>query len=449
MNYTLNNIAGYEMEKRELERLCEVIQKRDKYSELGARLPKGIIFYGPTGAGKTLFAKVLASVCGLKTYSIELGNAHKERSINRQIKSTFMKAKRSKNPTMIFFDELDKVLPNDYEEYYTDSSKGILAQLLTLIDDLGDNGKTIFVGTCNDYQSLHEALVRPGRIDKKIALKNPDYNSRLQIIDYYTNRVGCEFSLLPTEIAERTTGFSCAALETLVNECVLRSVGEVINEKEVTAVIREIRNESIDVEIDANTKKIFASRNIGSLLVARTFNQGPYLLNLELETVSNDYYNNLLSYFDSEYDGNCCDNYEGERGVYVGKEEYLNLLCVLFGGVCGEELVLNSKHDSLCENFARVDDILIKMSESGMFGLEYYYSSERNEEMKYSCERLAKIDEKFEEIKLEAYKKAKEILLRNRRLLDLLVPILMERECMTDKQCENIIKELSCSNVNE
>lgn len=223
MNYTFENIAGYEKEKDELMRLCEIFRNREKNEAKGAKLPKGIIFYGSAGTGKTLFAKVMASTCGLEIFNIDLGKVNDEFEICALIRKSFAKARKSKEPTMIFFDELDKVLPNPDEFYNTDRSKTVLAQLLTLIDGMEISGKIVFVATCNAYGSLPSTLTRPGRIDKKIAIGNPTYSSRVEILKKYAENASCHFELTMEELAKITIGFSCASLETLINECILHS----------------------------------------------------------------------------------------------------------------------------------------------------------------------------------------------------------------------------------
>lgn len=173
MSFEFKEIAGYEREKRELIRLCEVIKDRDKYARRGGRVPKGIIFYGATGMGKTMFAREMANACGLRIVRIDAGNITNGHALCKRIRRAFSLRSKRKGPAMILFDEIDKVLPNRREEYCTDQSKMILTQLLTLIDGLDCGGNFVFVATCNDYMALPRALVRPGRIDKKICLGMP------------------------------------------------------------------------------------------------------------------------------------------------------------------------------------------------------------------------------------------------------------------------------------
>ena len=160
-----NKIAGYKKEKAELEALVDIFNNRKKYELKGATLPKGIIFYGPAGTGKTLFSEVLAQECLLKKINISISDSASDDNICRKIRKAFLQGAKSKEPTMIFFDELDKGLPNDREEYYTDRSKNILSQLLTLIDGMEKINNIVFVATCNDYYALPESIRRAGRFD--------------------------------------------------------------------------------------------------------------------------------------------------------------------------------------------------------------------------------------------------------------------------------------------
>ena len=223
MSNNFDSIAGYKQEKEVLKRLCEIFQNREKYKGKGAKLPKGIIFYGDAGSGKTLFSKVMAEECGLKIMKIDVADSENETSICKNIKETFKEASKQNEPVMIFFDELDKFLPDESEDYVTDRTKSVLVQLLTLIDGMDSSKNIIFVATCNDYEPLPETITRPGRIDKKIGLGYPDYESRLEILKYYAGKSSCNFEIPFEEIANLCSGFSCAGIETFVNECILQS----------------------------------------------------------------------------------------------------------------------------------------------------------------------------------------------------------------------------------
>ena len=302
MNYNFENIAGYEVEKEELKRLCEIFNNREKHLKKGAKLPKGIIFYGEAGTGKTLFSKVMASVCGLEVFKIDLGDVEDESAICAYIKKTFVKASKRNEPTMIFFDEMDKVLPNDDEEYYTDRSKTILTQLLTLIDGMDSAGNIVFVATCNNYNALPETLTRPGLLDKKIGIGVPNYSSRVEILKMYIQKSSCKFETPIEDMAKLCSGFSCAGIETLINECILQSSEDGLVSGELfQSKLYEIKNEDIPRGRYSADDTIHACRNVGSFIVAKTYNNGNYILSIDGDTVCSEHFNSVISDYDDDY----------------------------------------------------------------------------------------------------------------------------------------------------
>lgn len=460
MNYTFENIAGYAQEKEELRRLCDIFNNRKTYEKKGAKLPKGIVFYGGAGTGKTLFAKVMASVCGLEVFKIDLGNVENENTICRRIQKAFTKAAKRKEPAMIFFDEVDKVLPNRYEEYVTDRSKTILAQLLTLIDGMDSAGNIVFIATCNHYDALPETFTRPGRIDKKIFIGNPTFSSRVEILKLYAGKSSCRFGLTTEEIAKLTNGFSCAGLETLVNECILQSdESGFIGEKLIHERILEIKNEDIPRARSAVDDAVRACRNIGSFIVAKTMNDGGYVLNLDCNTVGNDFFNSLLSDFDSDYqmgsnsdgeDGDSDGDDEGDNDEYeervpsrlYSKSDFMNAIVVRLGGYAAEEVVLHKLYENVKYDLTLVDDILFAMSEWGMFGLSNRYSEKREENMCYSEAWTDRLYATFDEMIEECYQKAKSIVVKNETLIAKLIPVLVEKQALERQDCEPILKAL-------
>lgn len=460
MCYTFNSIAGYETEKEELKRICETIKNREKYLEKGAKLPKGIIFYGEAGTGKTLFTKVLADECGLYTYQIDISNLDSSVQICRRIRRAFEKASKRKEPSMIFFDELDKLLPNDNEEYYTDQSKTILAQLLTLIDGMDSSNNFIFVATCNYYNSLPETLVRPGRIDKKINIGKPDFASRVEVLNYYVSKSACKFETSVEEIAKLCSGFTCSALETLVNECIIRSdENNFVSKKLVTEKVFEVKREDIPRKSSNVSDTVTACRNIGFFIVARSFNNGKYLLNLENDNLCNGYFNKIMSYYDEDYnddgfdDDEETDEYVSEDGeddyecfedgdLYCCKTDLLNTICVLFGGYAAEKIVFNKTYDNLRCELSNINSILFDMSSQGMFGIENTFYSWRNKKMPYPAEYVERLNYIFENTISDCYKKAENIISNNKELIEKLIPILVEKRYMDNLVGELILEDL-------
>lgn len=460
MNYDFNSIAGYKTEKEELKRLCEIFNNRKKYERKGAKLPKGIIFCGEAGNGKTLFSKVLASVCGLEVLKIDLGDVENETAICRHIKKTFITASKKKEPTMIFFDEVDKVLPNDDEEYYTDRSKTILTQLLTLIDGMDSSNNIVFVATCNYYSHLPETLTRPGRLDKKMYIGYPDYFSRVEILEMYANQTTCTFEISMKEIAKITSGFASSGLEVLINECVLRSdENEFVSKDLILEKISEINNQDIPRERSKINDTVQACKNVGSFIVASAFNLQSGTLNLDSNSVGNDYFNGMLESIDcdydifdeddewdedDEYDEDDSDDDENEETSHsiFNKDDYLNCIMVLLGGYVAEEVAFNTVYDNVEDNVHAINNIFNKMFNNGMFGIDAIYSLARAENMPYTSEHLNKINSIFDEVINECYSKAKDIMLKNKFLLEEMMNILVNERIISANECERILVDL-------
>lgn len=474
MKNTFDDIAGYAREKEELQKLCEIINNRRSYLEKGAKLPKGIIFYGETGTGKTLFAKVLASACSLKVLTIDAKNFSDGRAISKQIRKAFAAAARSKEPAMIFFDEIDKVLP--CENYSTDTSKMILTQLLTSIDGMDSGGNFIFVATCNYYFDLPETLVRPGRIDKKIHIGTPDYGSRVDILKLYMNKTPCKFELPPEELAKLIPGFSCAALETMVNECVLHSDDNLfVSEKLIRDVISE--NLTQDIPRNSPTQADFANacRNIGCFVVAKNFDDGDYLLRLGDDTVCNLYFNGLIAshdddyddedgidfgaaadmdecdednygdddYDDDDYDDDDYDDDENDAvSCYYSEEDYLHAICALMGGIAAEEIVLNKTYDNIGRLLYSADAVMTGMSYNGLLGSELRYSIPRAQNLPYMSQRIDAINAALDKIAFECLQTARNIVETNASLIKRLIPILVQKRSIFKKDCEEIVASL-------
>ena len=467
MKNTFDDIAGYAREKEELQKLCEIINNRRSYLEKGAKLPKGIIFYGETGTGKTLFAKVLASACSLKVLTIDAKNFSDGRAISKQIRKAFAAAARSKEPAMIFFDEIDKVLPNAVDDYDTDTSRAILTQLLTSIDGMDSSGNFIFVATCNRYASLPESIVRSGRIDKKIHIGNPDYASRIDILQRYMGKTSCRFEIAPEELAKLTPGFSCAALETLVNECVLHSDENMfVSEQLIRYTILENKTEDIPRPSPTQADIANACRNIGCFVVSKNFDDGDYLLRLGDDTVCNLYFNGLIAEHDSDFDNedgidfgavedrdenddddeddddDCYDDEDEETGFYFTKSDYLHAICALMGGIAAEEIVLNKTYDNIGRLLYSADAVMTGMSYNGLLGSELRYSIPRAQNLPYMSQRIDAINAALDKIAFECMQTARNIVETNASLIKRLIPILVQKRSVFKTDCEEIVASL-------
>lgn len=444
---SFDRIAGYEREKKELMDLVDIFNNRRKYQAKGATLPKGIIFYGEAGTGKTLFAEVMSKECSLNRINVSLSKGASENNICREIKKAFLKGAKSRMPTMIFFDELDKILPNDQEEYYTDQAKAVLAQLLTLIDGMEVVNNIVFVATCNNYSSLPQSITRPGRFDKKIGLSLPDSDSRSAILRMYMNAAPASYAMQPESIARLTGGFSCAALKTLVNECLLRSDEDnFVSEELIRSKIAEIKEENIPTERSDQSYVIDAVRNVGSFIVSRYHNNSSYVLNVEKDTVCNVFYDSLIqnTNVDDYYDDDEDDDEEKSEEYFDGvfsKKDYLAAICALLGGFAAEELEFNKIYDNLDSNVSLADRVLTRMSSLGMLGLELIYIDRPYPDIPYPETHFEKLHNAFTSTMHDCYNEARSILEKNKDLIGVLSAELIKRKSIEKGECESIIEE--------
>ena len=443
---SFDKIAGYKKEKEELMALVEIFNNRKKYELKGATLPKGIIFYGPAGTGKTLFSEVLARECSLKKVNISISDSASENNICRKINKAFLQGARGRTPTMIFFDELDKVLPNQREEYYSDRSKTILAQLLTLLDGMEKVNNVIFVATCNDYYALPESITRAGRFDKKICLDIPDLSTRTAILDMYIKASPTKFEMSAESIAKLTEEFSPAALKTLVNDCIFVSdENNFVSEGKIREKILEIKEEDIPTERSDQSYNIDATRNVGSFLIARSYSCSDYVLTVEANKVSNGFLDSIIDGTDydyDDYDDDDDDRSNNGKGSYsiASKNDYIAAITALLGGIAVEELLLGKIYDNIEHNMEAVDNLILKMASCGMLGFDLYYN--KNDEYKYSEKHQEKLEEVTFKILQECYDRAKEQIKKNELLVKKLIPILIKRKSIEKSECESILEEL-------
>lgn len=449
-------IAGYEKEKKELKKICDVLKNRKYYMEKGAKIPKGLILYGSAGNGKTLFTKVLARECELPVYIVDTSDAKDESSIMQQIKTAFDKAGNNDKCSVVFFDEIDKFLP-DLDGYFVDQgAKTILAQLLTLIDGINSKSNVFFVATCNDFDDLPASMVRPGRIDKKIMLRNPDCDEREKIAENYMLSTKCEFELSAEDIAELTQGFSCAAIETLINACVLESdVRNFVPTKVIYKNVDEIRHCDIERDFSDEDKYMKSCYNLGRFVVARSFKNADYTLDLDNHNLCNSFFKKILDELANDYDEygdyddeefRYSDGMSGKKATvkfskYFSATDFENTISVLFGGMAAQKVFFGKTFDNTYYDLVSVDKVLFNMAEYGMFGVDKTFFSNRHDDMPYSKKRLDALNEKFDDITRKCYDTAEKIVTENRGLIEFLQPFFIREEVIKKNRTEELIRE--------
>jgi cell division protease FtsH len=229
INITFDDVAGIEESKKELEEIVDFLKNSQKYTSLGAKIPKGVVLLGPPGCGKTLLAKAVAGEAGVPFFSIS-GSDFVEMFVGvgaSRVRDLFEQAKKNA-PCIVFIDEIDAVgrQRSGMSGGGNDEREQTLNQLLVEMDGFQPNSGIIVLAATNRPDVLDKALLRPGRFDRKVTIDTPDYNGRLEILKVHTRGKPIAQDVDLETLAKRTPGFSGADIANLINESAILAARE-------------------------------------------------------------------------------------------------------------------------------------------------------------------------------------------------------------------------------
>ncbi|WP_422397186.1 ATP-dependent zinc metalloprotease FtsH [Spiroplasma endosymbiont of Panorpa germanica] len=434
-----SDIAGISEEKQELFELVDYLKNPKKYSDQGARAPKGVLMEGPPGTGKTLLAKAVAGEAGVAFFSIS-GSEFEEMFVGvgaSRVREMFSEAKKAA-PCIIFIDEIDAVGRKRSQSVGMSGSEQTLNQLLVEMDGFGTNSGVIVMAATNRVDVLDAALLRPGRFDRTIQISLPDIREREAILKLHARNKIVSPSIDWKRIAERTPGFSGAQLENVLNEAAIL----VVREGKKLIGLAEI-DEAIDRVVGGPAKKSRAMTLLDKDIVSY-HEAGHALIGLKLESANKVQKVTIIPRGNA---GGYTIMTPKDESVFSSKEDLFASITGYLGGRAAEEFIFGKNkittgaHDDLdkATNIARRMVTQFGMSSLGLTKF-LTMSEEAYGQTKgvYSDETALKIDLEVQKILEACYKSSLEIIKGHKKTLELIAESLRILETITAEQIDYI-----------
>ncbi|PWB75823.1 MAG: cell division protein FtsH [Anaerolineales bacterium] len=441
---TFQDVAGAEESKQELAEVVEFLKEPQKFIQLGARIPKGVLLVGPPGTGKTLLAKAVSGEAGVPFFSIS-GSEFVEMFVGvgaSRVRDLFDQAKRH-SPCIVFVDEIDAVgrqrgagLGGSHDE-----REQTLNQMLVEMDGFDTDTNVIIIAATNRPDILDPALLRPGRFDRRVTLDRPDMKGREEILKVHVKGKPLEPNVDLGSLARGTPGFVGADLENLVNESAIlaarrnkKSIGQAELEEAIERVVMGPERKSR--LISDEEKRIIAYHEAGHAVVGNAI---PEADPVQKVTIVGRGQAGGLTWFRPDED----------RLLYSRKKLLANLAYML-GGRVAEELVFDDITSGASNDIEQVTRLARSMvtrlgmsSELGpmLYGQKeelIFLGREISEQRDYSEAIAEQIDSEVRKIVDESYKLAKKLLTKYRKQLDAVAQKLLEVETLTREEFEAI-----------
>ena len=446
------DVAGEEEAKEGLMEVVEYLNNPAKYSDIGAKMPKGILLVGPPGTGKTMMAKAVAGEANVPFFSIS-GSEFVEMFVGMgaaKVRDLFKQAKE-KSPCIIFIDEIDAIGKKRGGNFAgNDEREQTLNQLLTEMDGFEDNTGVIILAATNRPESLDPALTRPGRFDRQVPVSLPDLQGRIAILKVHAQKIKADPNIDYGKVARMASGASGAELANIVNEAALRAVREgrtFATEKDMEASIEVViaGYEKKNAILSDNEKWVVAYHEIGHALVAALQTHSAPVQKITIIPRTSG----ALGYTMQVEEGN---------HYLMTKEEMANRIATLTGGRSAEEIVFQTATSGASDDIQKATRLAKAMitrygmsEEFDMVALENVTNQYLGGDTSLVCspETQTRIDRAVTELVRVQHEKARAILTENRAKLDELARYLYEKETITGEEFMEILEGKEEKSVTE
>ena len=442
---TFKDVAGEEEAKESLVEVVDFLHNPEKYTEIGAKLPKGALLVGPPGTGKTLLAKAVAGEAHVPFFSLA-GSDFVEMFVGvgaSRVRDLFEEAKKNA-PCIVFIDEIDAIgKSRDSRMGGNDEREQTLNQLLAEMDGFESNQACIILAATNRPEVLDQALLRPGRFDRRIIVERPDLKGREDILKVHVKNVKLDETVDLAAVALATSGAVGADLANMINEAAIMAVKngrkaicqkDLFDAMEVVMMGKEKKNKILSEE----ERKVVSYHEVGHALTSALQKDAEPVQKITIIPRTSGALGYVLQTPE-------------EEKFLLSKKEILARLVVCMGGRAAEEVVFDSVTTGASNdiqqatNLARAMVTQYGMSEKfGLMGLESRESMYLDNGSVLNCsdETASHVDEEVMRILNEAYEEAKRLLTENRECLDQISAFLIEKETITGKEFMEIFHKV-------
>ena len=446
-NVTFDNVAGCDEEKGELEELVEFLKAPKKFTELGARIPKGVLLVGPPGTGKTLLAKAVAGEAGVPFFSIS-GSDFVEMFVGvgaSRVRDLFEQAKKNA-PSIVFIDEIDAVgrrrgagLGGGHDE-----REQTLNQLLVEMDGFGINESVIIIAATNRADILDPALLRPGRVDRQVYVGRPAVKGREAILRVHAKGKPMASEVDLKVVAQTTAGFTGADLANLLNEAALLTARD--GKKKID--MEEIQKALIKIGVGTEKKTRVISEKEKYITA---YHEGGHAILFEVLSELDPVHS--ISIIPTGMAGGYTMPLPGEDRMYMTKMMMEQEIISLLGGRAAEELVIKDITTGASNDIERATsmarDMVTKYGMSELLGPiqfggdndEVFIGRDWGHARNYGEGVAATIDQEVNRIVTDAYREAKRLLQENMEMLHATAKLLVEKEKVTGDEFRSLFDQ--------
>jgi cell division protease FtsH len=439
-NTRFKDVAGQDEAKYELKEIVEFLKEPEKFLKIGAKIPKGVLLSGPPGTGKTLLARAVAGESHVPFFSIS-GSEFVEMFVGvgaSRVRTLFENA-RKHSPSIIFIDEIDAIGRKRSSGMGggNDEREQTLNQILTEMDGFENGAGVIVIAATNRVEILDNALLRPGRFDRKIMVMNPTIKDREEILKVHAKDKPIDETISMYKIAARTAGFSGADLSNMLNEAAIfaaRSGRSMISVEDIDLAIDRVTmgTEKKSLVMSTEEKKMTSYHEVGHALMAKLM---PMTDSVHKITIVPRGMSLGATHIAPD-----------KESYHTTKQKYFEELCVLLGGLCAEKIIFNDTTSGVSNDLERASQIANAMVKK--FGMSeeigpvvFFDPGEKSMNKKHSEKFAQFIDEEVQKIIKKAYLKTINSLNENIDLLHAIAKELIKKETLSREEFEKFFHE--------